>query len=69
MYCRPHKAGNYFPKVPTLSLYSSQDAAHLREWGYGAKKAMLKPHAAKLNVQLSNFKLWLSSEHEGETAM
>ncbi|KAI9496191.1 hypothetical protein BDB00DRAFT_809414 [Zychaea mexicana] len=67
----PHKAGNFFPKVPTLSVYPRQEPASLEqqqqqrrrpklsEWGHGAKKAMLKPHAAKQNVLLSHFKLHL----------
>ncbi|KAI7855560.1 hypothetical protein BDC45DRAFT_604795 [Circinella umbellata] len=64
----PHKAGNFFPKVPTLSVYprgnqqqsyESPRRQKLLEWGHGAKKAMLKPHAAKQNILLSHFKLHL----------
>ncbi|KAI9271860.1 hypothetical protein BDA99DRAFT_477969 [Phascolomyces articulosus] len=60
----PFKAGNFFPKVPTLSVYprrnqQQQTGSTLSEWGHGAKKAMLKPAATKQNVLLSQFKLQL----------
>ncbi|KAI9271856.1 hypothetical protein BDA99DRAFT_501175 [Phascolomyces articulosus] len=64
----PHKAGNFFPKVPTLSVYPRRNQqqqtqapgqATVSEWGHGAKRAMLKPHAAKQNILLSHFKLHL----------
>ncbi|KAI9271857.1 hypothetical protein BDA99DRAFT_433705 [Phascolomyces articulosus] len=61
----PNKSGNFSPKIPTLSVYQrrneqqrqSSERSSLSEWGYGAKKAMLKPHAAKQNILLSHFKL------------
>ncbi|KAI9271903.1 hypothetical protein BDA99DRAFT_595156 [Phascolomyces articulosus] len=64
----PQKGGYYFPKVPTLSVYprhnqqkdtQSPERSTLTEWGHGAKKAMLKPHADKRNILLSRFKLHL----------
>ncbi|KAI9271864.1 hypothetical protein BDA99DRAFT_477977 [Phascolomyces articulosus] len=61
----PHKGGNFFPKVPTLSVYPRRNKQQLSgrsalsEWGHGAKKAMLKPGADKQNVLLSQFKLHL----------
>ncbi|KAI9271822.1 hypothetical protein BDA99DRAFT_557033 [Phascolomyces articulosus] len=60
----PHKAGNFSPKVPTLSVYprriqQQQTGLTLSEWGHGAKKAMLKPAATKQNILLSRFKLQL----------
>ncbi|KAI9271848.1 hypothetical protein BDA99DRAFT_569620 [Phascolomyces articulosus] len=62
----PNKGGNFYPKVPTLSVYprrnqgqltQSSGRSTLSEWGHGAKKAMLKTHGAKENVLLSHFKL------------
>ncbi|KAI9271875.1 hypothetical protein BDA99DRAFT_602599 [Phascolomyces articulosus] len=62
----PHKDGNYYPRVPTQSVYprcnqqqqtQSPKQATLSEWGHGAMKAMLKPGATKHNVLLSQFKL------------
>ncbi|KAI9271858.1 hypothetical protein BDA99DRAFT_306633 [Phascolomyces articulosus] len=63
----PHKAGNFFPKVPTLSVYQRHNQQRtqslrrtaLSEWGHGAKRTMLKPHADKQNVLLSHIKLHL----------
>ncbi|KAI9278974.1 hypothetical protein BDA99DRAFT_429418 [Phascolomyces articulosus] len=63
----PHKGANFYPKVPTLSVYpcnnqqqrKSSGRASLSEWGHSAKKAMLVPGAAKENVLLSQFKLHL----------
>ncbi|KAI9271859.1 hypothetical protein BDA99DRAFT_602584 [Phascolomyces articulosus] len=64
----PLKEGNYFPKVPTLSVYPRHNRPQplyslrrtaLSEWGYGAKKTLLKPHADKQNILLSQFKLQL----------
>ncbi|KAI9271862.1 hypothetical protein BDA99DRAFT_557068 [Phascolomyces articulosus] len=62
----PNKGGNFYPKVPTLSVYPRQNQSEkssgrpaLSEWGHSAKKVMLKPRAAKQNVLLSQFKLQL----------
>ncbi|KAI9250132.1 hypothetical protein BDA99DRAFT_564104 [Phascolomyces articulosus] len=64
----PDKGGNFYPKVPTLSLYPRRNQQQLTQsyrrstlshWGYGAKKVMLKPTTAKQNVPLSQFKLHL----------
>ncbi|KAI9271876.1 hypothetical protein BDA99DRAFT_569640 [Phascolomyces articulosus] len=64
----PQKGGNYYPKVPTLSVYPRLNEKHQSEtpkrpvlsgWGHGAKKTMLKPGATKHNVLLSRFKLHL----------
>ncbi|KAI9265076.1 hypothetical protein BDA99DRAFT_551405 [Phascolomyces articulosus] len=65
----PHKLSNFYPKVPTLSLYPRLNRKQqknnlsqrltLSEWGYDAKMAMLKPNAGKDNVILSQFKLHL----------
>ncbi|KAI9250222.1 hypothetical protein BDA99DRAFT_608517 [Phascolomyces articulosus] len=54
----PHKSGNFYPKVPTVSVYPRNQST-LSEWGHAAKKVMLKPGAAKQNVLLSQFKLHL----------
>ncbi|KAI9253530.1 hypothetical protein BDA99DRAFT_574678 [Phascolomyces articulosus] len=63
----PQKDGNFYPKVPTVSVYPRTDQQQsnpfnrltLSEWGHRAKKAMLKPGATKQNVLLSQFKLQL----------
>ncbi|KAI9275737.1 hypothetical protein BDA99DRAFT_601319 [Phascolomyces articulosus] len=64
----PQKGGNFYPKVPTLSVYPRRNQQQkstvykqptLLEWGYTAKKIMLKPRADKENVLLSQFKLHL----------
>ncbi|KAI9247704.1 hypothetical protein BDA99DRAFT_591836 [Phascolomyces articulosus] len=64
----PDKGSTFYPKVPTLSLYprcnrqqqtQTYQTSTLSNWGYGAKKAMLKPTTAKQNVLLSQFKLHL----------
>ncbi|KAI9271871.1 hypothetical protein BDA99DRAFT_459670 [Phascolomyces articulosus] len=59
----PHKGGNFYPKVPTVSVYPKQSSPFKRsvlsEWGHSAKKAMLKPDAIKQNILLSEFKLHL----------
>ncbi|KAI9271915.1 hypothetical protein BDA99DRAFT_433576 [Phascolomyces articulosus] len=61
----PHKAGNFYPKVPTVSVYPrseqsvSPKRSTLSDWGHGAKKTMLKPTAAKENILFSQFKLHL----------
>ncbi|KAI9250223.1 hypothetical protein BDA99DRAFT_608518 [Phascolomyces articulosus] len=63
----PHKGGNFYPKVPTVSVYprnNQQDIKTTRrptlsEWGHSAKKAMIKPGAARQNILLSQFKLHL----------
>lgn len=65
---RPHKGGNFYPKVPTLSLYKRSDPSVMVEWGHGAKKMMLKPSAAKENIILSNFKLNLDESLNRSTA-
>lgn len=63
---RPHKGGNFYPKTPTLSVYSKNEPDKLIAWGHGAKKMMLKPQSAKENILLSNFKLNLDeSLHRG----
>lgn len=62
----PHKGGNFYPKVPTLSVYKRSDPQVLVDWGHGAKKMMQKPQSAKENIILSNFKLNLDeSLHRG----
>ncbi|KAI8973362.1 hypothetical protein BDF20DRAFT_907002 [Mycotypha africana] len=53
----PHKGGHYYPKTPTLSVYKRANPSVLRDWGHGAKKVMLRPHAEKENILLKNFKL------------
>ncbi|KAG0165276.1 hypothetical protein DFQ28_008964 [Apophysomyces sp. BC1034] len=58
----PHKGGNYYPKTPTISVYKTTSPSMLADWGHGAKKAMLKPRAAKENILLSNFKLNLDEQ-------
>ncbi|KAI9271873.1 hypothetical protein BDA99DRAFT_602596 [Phascolomyces articulosus] len=64
----PYKIGNFFPKVPTLSVYPRcnqqqstrlSSCSTLSDWGHGSKKAMLKPGATKQSVLLSQFKLHL----------
>ncbi|KAI9271861.1 hypothetical protein BDA99DRAFT_433353 [Phascolomyces articulosus] len=63
----PQKGGNFYPKVPTLSVYPRQNQpgtklsgrSTLSDWGHSAKKAMLKPHSEKKNILLSQFKLQL----------
>ncbi|KAI9277266.1 hypothetical protein BDA99DRAFT_430181 [Phascolomyces articulosus] len=61
----PHKSGNFYPKVPTVSVYSRQNNLFnkrltLSEWGHGAKKVALKPDVAKqYSIFLSQFKLHL----------
>ncbi|KAI9253529.1 hypothetical protein BDA99DRAFT_563105 [Phascolomyces articulosus] len=68
----PHKSGNFYPKVPTVSVYPRKDQQQnnpfkrptISEWGHGAKKAMLKPGATKQNVLLSKFKLHLDESLE-----
>lgn len=62
---RPHKGSNYFPKVPTTLVYR-RDNESMVDWGHGAKRTMIKPHAGKHHVQVSNFKLLLD-EHLGRT--
>jgi hypothetical protein len=54
---RPLKGGSYYPKVPTMSVYSKENPGQLIKWGHSAKKFMLKPQAAKENLLLCNFKL------------
>ncbi|KAI9271872.1 hypothetical protein BDA99DRAFT_602595 [Phascolomyces articulosus] len=63
----PHKAGKFYPKVPTLSVYPLRNPQQqqqtgqstLSHWGHSAIKKMLDPQARKKNVLLSMFKLQL----------
>ncbi|KAI9315669.1 hypothetical protein BX666DRAFT_1878862 [Dichotomocladium elegans] len=57
----PNKGGSFFPKVPTTLVYRRSDES-LVDWGYGAKKVMIKPYAAKQNVLVGQFKLLLDED-------
>ncbi|KAI8889304.1 hypothetical protein K501DRAFT_300296 [Backusella circina FSU 941] len=51
-------------KTPTLSLYQ-KGSINIIDWGYGAKRAALKPNSADL-LLLSKFKLYLDERLENE---
>ncbi|KAL1924594.1 uncharacterized protein VTP21DRAFT_4248 [Calcarisporiella thermophila] len=53
----PKQFGDTYPKVPTLNFYLN-NSKQLYEWGYGAKRMMMRPDARD-QVLLSKFKLHL----------
>ncbi|KAI9271914.1 hypothetical protein BDA99DRAFT_534383 [Phascolomyces articulosus] len=70
----PHKGSNFYPKVPTLSVYPRRttrqqgiiafNGSPISEWGYAAKKVMMRPDASEQNILLSQFKLQLDESLE-----
>ncbi|KAI8985093.1 hypothetical protein BDB01DRAFT_96694 [Pilobolus umbonatus] len=62
----PNKGGNFYPKVPSLSVYHKSDPHTLSKWGFAARKVLSNPQTAKENIILSNFKLNLDETlHRG----